>query len=49
MRSDTGSFHVSLVWLVLAGAIAGWLLGLLSSARFHGLTRPPRGRSGVQP
>jgi uncharacterized integral membrane protein len=37
-----GSSHVSLVWLVLAAAIVGWLLGLIASARFHWRTRAPR-------
>jgi len=34
-----GSAHVSLVWLVLAAAIIGWILGVLASARFQWLTR----------
>jgi uncharacterized integral membrane protein len=37
-----GSSRVSLVWLVLAGALLGWLLGLLTSARVHRRTRAPR-------
>jgi uncharacterized integral membrane protein len=37
-----GTSHVSLVWLVLFAAILGWLLGLLTSARFHWRTRAPR-------
>ena len=37
-----GSSHVSLVWLVLATAILGWLLGLLTSAALHHRTRAPR-------
>ena len=37
-----GSSHVSLVWLVLSAAVLGWLLGLLTSARLHWRTRPPR-------
>jgi uncharacterized integral membrane protein len=41
-----GNSHVSLVWLVLLAAILGWLLGLLTSARFHWRTRAPR-RGGV--
>lgn len=40
-----GSSRVSLVWLVLAAAIIGWVLGVLASARFQWLTRPP----GTQP
>lgn len=38
-----GSSRVSLVWLVLATAVIGWILGVLTSARFQWLTRPPRG------
>lgn len=37
-----GTSHVSLVWLVLFTAILGWLLGLISSARFRWRTRAPR-------
>jgi uncharacterized integral membrane protein len=37
-----GSSRVSLVWLVLAAAIFGWILGLMASARFHWRTRAPR-------
>jgi uncharacterized integral membrane protein len=37
-----GTSHVSLVWLVLIAAILGWVLGLLTSARFHWRTRAPR-------
>jgi uncharacterized integral membrane protein len=40
------SSRVSLVWLVLAAAILGWVLGLMASARFHWRTRAPR-RSGT--
>jgi uncharacterized membrane protein YciS (DUF1049 family) len=36
------SSRVSLVWLVLAAAILGWVLGLMASARFHWRTRAPR-------
>jgi uncharacterized integral membrane protein len=39
-----GSSHVSLVWLVLIPAILGWVLGLMTSARFRWRTRAPRGR-----
>ncbi len=42
-----GSSHVSLVWLVLFAAVLGWLLGLLTSARLHWLTRAPR-RGGTR-
>jgi uncharacterized integral membrane protein len=34
-----GSSRVSLVWLVLAAAILGWILGVLASVRFQWLTR----------
>jgi uncharacterized integral membrane protein len=37
-----GSSRVSLVWLVLAAAIIGWVLGVLTSVRFQWLTRAPR-------
>ncbi len=37
-----GSSRVSLVWLVLAAAIIGWILGVLASVRFQWLTRAPR-------
>jgi uncharacterized integral membrane protein len=37
-----GSSRVSLVWLVLATAILGWLLGLLTNAALHRRTRAPR-------
>jgi uncharacterized integral membrane protein len=43
-----GSSHVSLVWLVLFAAILGWLLGLLTSARFHWRTRAPRRRGSAR-
>jgi uncharacterized integral membrane protein len=39
-----GSSRVSLVWLVLAAAIIGWILGVLTSVRFQWLTRAPRPR-----
>jgi uncharacterized integral membrane protein len=38
------SSHVSLVWLVLIAGVAGWLLGLIVSARLNWRTRAPRGR-----
>jgi uncharacterized integral membrane protein len=37
-----GSSRVSLVWLVLAAAIIGWVLGVITSVRFQWLTRAPR-------
>jgi uncharacterized integral membrane protein len=39
-----GTSRVSLVWLVLFAALLGWLLALVTSARFHWLTRAPRRR-----
>ena len=39
-----GTAHVSLVWLVLVGAVLGWVLGLLASARFRWRTRAPKSR-----
>lgn len=43
-----GSSRVSLVWLVLAAAILGWVLGLMASARFHWRTRAPRRQGGAR-
>jgi uncharacterized integral membrane protein len=37
-----GSSHVSLVWLVLATAILGWLIGLLTNTALSHRTRAPR-------
>ena len=37
-----GSSHVALVWMVLATAVLGWLLGLLTAAALHRRTRAPR-------
>jgi uncharacterized integral membrane protein len=37
-----GTSSVSLVWLVLFAAIAGWLLGMLIGIMFHWRTRKPR-------
>ena len=37
-----GTSTVSLVWLVLAAAILGWLLGLVTNAALHRRTRAPR-------
>ncbi len=44
-----GNSRVSLVWLVLAAAILGWVLGLMASARFHWRTRAPRRLPGKNP
>ncbi|MFZ0977072.1 MAG: LapA family protein [Solirubrobacteraceae bacterium] len=43
-----GSSRVSLVWLVLAAGILGWVLGLMASARFHWRTRAPRRQTGAR-
>jgi len=40
--------HVSLVWLVLFAAIAGWVLGLVATAAFHWRTRAPRRQQGAR-
>jgi len=37
-----GSSTASLVWIVLASALIGWLLGIVSSAVFRWRTRAPR-------
>jgi uncharacterized integral membrane protein len=40
-----GTSHVSLLWLILATAIIGWLLGLVTNAALHRQTRAPRATS----
>ena len=37
-----GSTHASLVWIILAAAVLGWLLGIATSALFRLRTRRPR-------
>ena len=41
-----GSGHASLVWIILASAVLGWLLGIVTSVAFRLRTRrrrsPPR-------
>ena len=37
-----GTGHASLVWIVLAAAVLGWLLGIFTSVVFRLRTRPPR-------
>ncbi len=37
-----GTGHASLVWIVLAAAVLGWLLGILTSVVFGFQTRPRR-------
>ena len=44
-----GSSHVSLVWLVLAAAVVGWLLGLVTNAALHRRTRAPRPAPAPRP
>ena len=36
-----GSSHASLVWIILAAAVLGWLLGLATAVVFHHRTRRP--------
>ncbi|MGC9220267.1 MAG: LapA family protein [Solirubrobacteraceae bacterium] len=43
-----GRSRVSLVWLVLAAAIIGWILGVLASVRFQWLTRVRPHRTQVK-
>jgi uncharacterized integral membrane protein len=37
-----GTDQASLVWIVLAAAVLGWLLGIFTSVVFRLRTRPPR-------
>jgi uncharacterized integral membrane protein len=37
-----GSTHASLVWIILAAAVLGWLLGIATSVLFRFRTRRPR-------
>jgi uncharacterized integral membrane protein len=37
-----GTSHVSLVWMVLAAALIGWLMGLATALWLHRRTRAPR-------
>ena len=37
-----GTGHASLVWIVLAAAVLGWLLGIFTSVVFRLRTRPRR-------
>jgi uncharacterized integral membrane protein len=43
-----GSARVSLVWLVLAAAVLGWVLGSIGGARLHWRTRAPRRPHGAK-
>ncbi len=38
---EIGSTHASLVWIILAAAVIGWLLGLTTAVVFHHRTRRP--------
>lgn len=40
-----GTGHASLVWIILASAVLGWLLGILTSVVFRLRTRRRRPRS----
>ena len=37
-----GSTHASLVWIILAAAVLGWLLGITTAGVFRHRTRRPR-------
>ena len=37
-----GTSHASLVWIILAAAVLGWLLGIVTSVVFRSRTRPGR-------
>ena len=37
-----GSTHASLVWIILAAAVLGWLLGITTAVVFGHRTRRPR-------
>ena len=37
-----GSTRASLVWIILAAALLGWLLGIVTAEVFHHRTRRPR-------
>jgi uncharacterized integral membrane protein len=37
-----GSTHASLVWVILAAAVLGWLLGIATAVVFRRRTREPR-------
>ncbi len=41
-----GSGHASLVWIIVASAVLGWLLGIVTSIAFRFRTRRRRGPSG---
>jgi uncharacterized integral membrane protein len=37
-----GTGHASVVWIILAAAVLGWLLGIVTSVAFRLRTRPRR-------
>jgi uncharacterized integral membrane protein len=41
-----GSGHASLVWIIVATAVLGWLLGIITSVGFRFRTRRRRTRTG---
>jgi len=41
-----GTGHASLVWIILASAVLGWLLGIVTSVVFRLRTRRRRGPAG---
>ena len=44
-----GSGHASLVWIILASAVLGWLLGIVTSVVFRLRTRRRRSPAGRAP
>jgi len=40
-----GSTHASLVWIILAAAVIGWLLGITTAVVFRHRTRRPRAQA----
>ena len=37
-----GTGHASLVWIIVAATVIGWLLGIVTAIVFRYRTRPPR-------
>lgn len=44
-----GTGHASLVWIILASAVLGWLLGIVTSVVFRLRTRRRRAGAGTEP
>ena len=42
-----GTGHASLVWIILASAVLGWLLGIVTSVVFRLRTRRGRASAGT--